>query len=181
MSTANSSNGITTRAILIGLACAALECLIAPYNDYVIRNIFLAGGHFPVGPFFVVTVLVLLVNTIVRKLNPSSALKPSEIVIIWCIMIVAVGIPSTGLMRYALSPMVAYEYRATVENDWEHLFHQYIPDWRVVQNQKSIRSFYEGLLPGESVPWSAWLKPVGIFSVYLGLVIFEFTSKLGSG
>ena len=172
MSTANSSNGITTRAILIGLACAALECLIAPYNDYVIRNIFLAGGHFPVGPFFVVTVLVLLVNTIVRKLNPSSALKPSEIVIIWCIMIVAVGIPSTGLMRYALSPMVAYEYRATVENDWEHLFHQYIPEWRVVQDQKSIRSFYEGLLPGESVPWSAWLKPVGIFSVYVLILYF---------
>ena len=24
--------------ILIGLTCAALECFIAPYNDYVIRN-----------------------------------------------------------------------------------------------------------------------------------------------
>ena len=164
--------GITTRAILIGLICAALECLIAPYNDYVIRNIFLAGGHFPVGPFFVITVLILLVNVLVRKIDPRSALKPQEIVTIWCIMIVAVGIPSTGLMRTALSPMVAYKYRATVENDWEHLFHQYIPQWRVVQDQKAILSFYEGLLPGELVPWSAWLKPVLIFSGYVLILYF---------
>ena len=164
--------GITTRAILIGLICAALECLIAPYNDYVIRNIFLAGGHFPVGPFFVITVLILLVNVLVRKIDPRSALKPQEIVTIWCIMIVAVGIPSTGLMRTVLSPMVAYKYRATMENDWEHLFHQYIPQWRVVQDQKAILSFYEGLLPGELVPWSAWLKPVLIFSGYVLILYF---------
>ena len=157
---------------MIGLICAALECLIAPYNDYVIRNIFLAGGHFPVGPFFVITVLILLVNVLVRKIHPGSALKPQEIVTIWCIMIVAVGIPSTGLMRNALSPMVAYKYRATMENDWEHLFHQYIPQWRVVQDEKAILSFYEGLLPGESVPWSSWLKPVLIFSGYVLILYF---------
>ena len=49
------SVGVSPRAVLIGLVCAAGECLIAPYNDYVIRNVFLAGGHFPVGPFFVLT------------------------------------------------------------------------------------------------------------------------------
>ena len=52
------TTGISSRAILIGLICAALECLIAPYNDYVIRNVFLAGGHFPVGPFFVFAILM---------------------------------------------------------------------------------------------------------------------------
>lgn len=78
----NRNSGISARAIIIGLACAALECLIAPYNDYVIRNIFLAGGHFPVGPFFVITVLILLVNVVIRKIAPRSALQPKEIVTI---------------------------------------------------------------------------------------------------
>ena len=86
-------SGITARAVIIGLAAAVLECLIAPYNDYVIRNIFLAGGHFPVGPFFIITVLILFVNVMVRTIRPGSALRPQEIVTIWCIMIVAVGIP----------------------------------------------------------------------------------------
>ena len=68
----NSANRITTRAIIIGLICATLECLIAPYNDYVIGNIFLAGGHFPVGPFFVITALILFFNVIIRKIHPSG-------------------------------------------------------------------------------------------------------------
>ena len=40
------------RALIIGIALAVLECLIAPYNDFVIRNTFLAGGHFPARPIF---------------------------------------------------------------------------------------------------------------------------------
>ena len=49
--------GTSWRAISLGLICAAGECLIASYNDYVIRIVFLAGGHFPMGPFFVLTIL----------------------------------------------------------------------------------------------------------------------------
>ena len=62
---------ISLRAVVIGLSCAVLECLLAPYNDYVIRNTFLAGGHFPLGPFFVLSVLALLVNSALMHLNPK--------------------------------------------------------------------------------------------------------------
>ncbi len=164
--------GISRRALVIGLFCAALECLIAPYNDYVIRNIFLAGGHFPVGPFFVLILLVLGVNGILREMHPKSALSAPELVTIWCIMIAAAGIPSSGMMRYALGPMVAYKYFATPENEWEALFHQYIPQWRVVRNDNAVRSFYEGLSPGESVPWEAWLTPLAVWTVYVFILYF---------
>ena len=67
---------LSRRAILIGLVCATLECLLAPYNDYVIRNIFLAGGHFPVAPFFILTIFVLAINGILKQLHPTSAFTP---------------------------------------------------------------------------------------------------------
>ena len=70
--------GVSFRAVLIGLCCAALECLIAPYSDYVIRNVFLAGGHFPVGPFFVLTILILIINVILRRINSKLALTTQE-------------------------------------------------------------------------------------------------------
>ena len=111
-------DSLTWRAVLIGLTCATIECLFAPYNDYVIRNIFLAGGHFPVAPFFVLTIFVLGINVFLKQVRPASALSPGELVTIWCIMIAPAGIPSSGMMRYALSPMVAYQYLATPENDW---------------------------------------------------------------
>ena len=164
--------GISFRALIIGLTCAVAECLIAPYNDYVIRNIFLAGGHFPVGPFFVLTVLVLVVNVILRRVNPKLALSSGELITIWCIMIAAAGIPSTGMMRYALGPMVAYKYYATPENEWETLFHQYIPQWRVVRDENAIQSFYEGLSSGESVPWGAWITPLAVWTLYVLIIYF---------
>ena len=71
--------GISWRAVLIGLICAAFECMIAPYNDYVIRNVFLAGGHFPVAPFFVLTVLVLIGNRILSGVSPKLALSVREL------------------------------------------------------------------------------------------------------
>jgi hypothetical protein len=167
--------GVSYRAVLIGLALAALECLVAPYNDYVIRNVFLAGGHFPVGPFFVLTILILCINVALKRINPKYALSAQELITVWCIMLAPAGIPSTGMMRYALGVLVGYKYYATPENEWETLFHQYIPEWRVVRDENAIRSFYEGLYPGESIPWEAWLKPLGVWTVYVLVMYFVVT------
>ena len=166
------ATSISSRAIFIGLICAVLECLVAPYNDYVIRNVFLAGGHFPVGPFFVLATLILIGNSILKKIHPSTVLTASELVTIWCIMAAASGIPSTGMMRHALRPLVAYQYFATPENDWLALFHQYIPDWRVVRDVGAIKSFYEGISEGEQVPWGAWGIPLGVWTVYVLVLYF---------
>ena len=167
--------GISPRALIIGLICSAGECLIAPYNDYVIRNVFLAGGHFPVGPFVVLTIFVLFVNVIFRRINPKLALSSQELITIWCIMAVASGIPSTGMMRHAIRPLVAYKYFATPENDWQALFHQYIPEWRVVRDESAIKSFYEGISSGEAIPWRAWITPLSVWTIYVLILYFVMT------
>ena len=151
------------------------ECLIAPYNDYVIRNVFLAGGHFPVGPFFILTILVLIVNVTLRRINPKLALSSQELVTIWCIMLAPAGIPSTGMMRTAIGPLVAYKHYATPENEWASLFHKYIPDWRVVRDERAIKYFYEGLPFGESVPWKSWMIPLLAWSAYVLVMYFVVT------
>ena len=167
--------GTSWRAISIGLICAAGECLIAPYNDYVIRSVFLAGGHFPVGPFFVLTILVLIGNRLLTAVSPKLAFSAAELVTIWCIMAAASGIPSTGMMRYALGPMVAYQYFATAENDWAALFHQHIPHWRVVHDNSAITSFYEGISSAESIPWAAWWVPLSAWTLYVFVLYLVVT------
>ena len=157
----------TKRALIIGIALAVLECLIAPYNDFVIRNTFLAGGHFPLAPFFALTVLALVVNSVLRFLHPKLALSSQELIVIWCIMIAVAGIPSSGMMRDALGAFAAYNYFATPENEWRSLFFQYIPEWRVVRDETAIVSFYEGLSVGERIPWGAWLKPLSVWALYV--------------
>lgn len=164
--------GISFRAIIIGLSCAVAECLVAPYNDYVIRGVFLAGGHFPVGPLFILNILILIINVPLKKINPKLGLSPQELIIIWCIMIVAAGIPSSGMMRYAITTFVSYKYFATPENEWESHFHQYIPSWRVVRNEGAIKSFYDGLSSGESIPWKMWITPLFIWAIYVLIMYF---------
>ena len=163
---------MTKRALVTGIVLAVLECLIAPYNDFVIRNTFLAGGHFPLAPFFVLTVLALVVNSVLRSLHPKLALSAQELVVIWCIMIAVAGIPSSGMMRDALSAFAAYHYFATPENEWRSLFFQYIPEWRVVRDETAIVSFYEGVSVGERIPWIAWLKPLSVWALYVFTAYF---------
>lgn len=157
---------ITVRAVIIGLACASFLCLITPYNDYYIRGTFAAGNHFPIGSFFLFTLLILVVNVVLRKFYPGSELSPSELITIWCMMLVASGIPSSGLMRYHLFMLTAPFYFDSPENDWKDLFHQYLPNWLVIKDLKAAKYFYEGLPPGAPVPWGLWLKPALLWSLY---------------
>ncbi|MGB9597796.1 MAG: DUF6785 family protein [Candidatus Poribacteria bacterium] len=60
--------------------------------------------------------------------SQKYGLKPSELITIWCMMIVASGIPSSGFIRYHLFMLVAPFYYATPENEWEDLFFRYLPD-----------------------------------------------------
>ena len=152
---------------MLGLCGSALQALIAPYNDYVIRGVFSSGGHFPVFPFFAMAILILMLNVVLRVIQPSLGLSPQELITIWCLMAVASGIPCSGLMRYSLSPLVAYQYFATPENEWKALFHQHIPHWRVLHDDRAINSFYQGISAGESIPWSAWMTPLSIWTIYV--------------
>jgi len=149
----NSRSTITKRSVVIGLLSAAFLCLITPYNDYYVRGTFAAGNHFPIGSFFLWVLLVLFGAILLRRLSKKLALTATELIVIWCMMLVASGIPSSGFLRYHLFMLVSPFYYATPENEWQELFYQYLPDWLVVKDSKAAKYFYEALPSGEAVPW----------------------------
>ncbi len=164
---------VTLRSVLIGAVIMALLSFVTPYNDYYLKGTFVTGNHFPLGAVFVFMVLVLGVNVLLRWRAPGSELSPAELIVIWSMMIVASGIPSSGLMRYWFSLQVGPYYYATPENQWEALFLQHIPKWLVPStdpSSKVIKGFFEGLPEGVSVPWSAWRRPMLIWGVYVALL-----------
>jgi hypothetical protein len=163
---------ITARSILVGVLYVLFLCALTPYNDYYIRNTFMSGNHFPIGPFFLFTLLVLGANPILRRLRPRSAFTPTELLTVWVMMLVASGIPSSGFLRYHLFMLTAPFYYATPENDWANLFWSYLPDWLVVKDPKAAREFYEGLDAGERIPWEHWARPAFVWSAYVLLTYF---------
>ena len=169
---ADSSFRVTPRSVAIGLLYVVFLAALTPYNDYYIRNTFLAGNHFPIGSFFLFSVLVIGVNPLMRRVGLRKTLTPTELMVVWIMMLVGSGIPSSGYLRYHLFMLTAPKYFANSSNDWARLFHQYLPDWLVIKDAKAAQAFYEGLDPLAPVPWALWVKPALIWSGYALLTYF---------
>ena len=158
--------------IIVGLLLVGAMCAITPYNNYFLQNSKIAGNHLPVGSIFGILLLVFLVNIPLRKLMKSGrfAFSAPELTVVWMMLIVAVGIPSMGLLQFLLPSLVALRYFATTENDWAETLHPHVPEWMIVTDARAVTDFYEGISPGESVPWMLWIKPLLIW----GLFVFVF-------
>jgi hypothetical protein len=123
------------------------------------------------GALFLLFFLVVGPNALLRRLWPHKALSPAEILTVYSMMIVASAIPTMGLSGQLYPLISAPAYYANPENKWEQLILPHIPAWAMPQGAKVgapvIKYFYEGLPPGQSVPWLAWLVPVAAWMVFI--------------
>lgn len=157
-------NPVSFRGVFVGLICVILICSIEAYNDYYVNNTWLAAHHFPIVAVFLLTVLVLCVNVFLKKAPFCSPLTTSELVTIWCMMIVSASLPTLGLAAYMIPTLVGLTYYATPENDWVSLFHHYLPDWLIPRGDRLVQGFFEG--QNANVPWVDWVLPLFFWSIF---------------
>lgn len=175
---------MTLRAVLIGLAANILFSLAIPVNDYYLRGTYITGNHFPLGAVVILVALVLGVNVPLRRWRPRWALQKAELIVVWVMITIASGIPSSGLMRYLVPYQVGFYYLDNPTRQWDQAFHQHIPEWLAVSKSGTsdpVVSFYEGLPETASIPWEAWLRPMAswlIFFVALYWLMFSLCALL---
>ena len=86
------------------------------------------------------------------------------------------AIPSVGLTGYFLGAVAAPFYFATPENRWGEFFHPYIPEWLAPRNVNGALDYlFEGLPPGEPIPWAVWYVPV---ACWMALVTALFAASV---
>ena len=162
---------MTLRAFFVGTLLLAASAIAITYNDYGLSNTYLSGGnHFPIIVVFVVIMIPLAVNPILRLIEPVWVFTQREIIVIWCMMAAGIGIPASGLMRYLLPFMVAPFYYTTPDSKWANTFHELIPDWLVPSKDVAsvtVTAFYEGLQKGQDLPWRAWVVPFFAWGIVL--------------
>ncbi|MGI4791670.1 MAG: DUF6785 family protein [Janthinobacterium lividum] len=172
---ARSGRPVTTRSVVFGLFCALLICGVTPYNDYLVAATYLSGNFFPIGALAAVLLLVLLVNPLLITLGQRhQVFRPGEIITVWAMVIVAAGIPSSGLMRYLLPHIVAPHYFASDQNHWDGLFLAHLPSYLFVNDPAAVHAFFDGLPRGEAIPWAAWAVPLGCWSLFVGCLFLTF-------
>ncbi len=144
---------MTWRAFFIGLVAVIVIAAVTPYNDIVVGGTYITGNHFPAGAFFILLGLVVVLNVVLKWVRRAWALRHAELMLVWCMMIVASTVPASGLMRYWF-PVVAapsyYGQRADLQYTKDVL--PLAPaDLLLAKDPRSVaaRRFFEGTPSGE--------------------------------
>ncbi len=165
---------MTWRAFLIGLACVAGLSLLDPYTSYVKGYGWLIVGSFPVGAVLFLVALTLGVNAVLRLVRRGRELARPELMLVWCMLIVAAVVPTEGLGRWWYSMLAGAPYMARRPDiNWEDGGSlEHAPDSLVLSRQprsEAARRYFEGS-PGGRVPWGHWLRPLADWAVLVLLV-----------
>lgn len=164
---------LTRRSLVIGLVLVALLAWATPYNDYAIGATLMAGNYLPIGGFFLLIVLILAVNGVLRLVKRERALRPAELIAIWCMIATASSIPGSGLMRFVVPHPIAPTYYATDENHWEDRLLPLLPKPLVITDKPAVKGFFEGS-PDARVPWGVWVPPLATYGLFVILVYVSF-------
>ncbi len=165
------ARAVTGRAVLVGLVLTAFLATAIPYSDNRINSTWISCCHLPIVVFVLFLLLVAVVNAALRRVAPDKAFSNAELVVIYAMMLVGAGIPSFQLTEYLFPTLAGVRYFATPENRWEETFFRYIPDWLAPTDEHAIRAFFEGLAPGQTIPWRPWLVPTLAWTA-LALALF---------
>jgi len=161
-------------AIIAGLAGSVLIWVLTPYFYFVIGTPYVGDCYLPVPALFVVLLLVLGLNPLLRWLRPRLALDSSQLAVLFGMMLVACVLPGQGLLR--MLPYSIAKVPHVVRQD-DNLARAYkemdlpaglFPDKIGFDEETPVADdFLTELQEGESVPWRAWLGPLVTWGMFV--------------
>jgi hypothetical protein len=160
-------NKITLRSVIIGLFLIPISCFWVTNSEMTTGVTEITSTALLIGAIFILVVLIAL-NLAIQKLFPKIALTSSELMVIYIMVVMAMAINGIGMLGFLTPALLNPFWYATQENEWAD-FHQYIPSWFVVQDNKAIKDFYEGE--------SSFLKHIGAWSTpFIVWTIFVYNA-----
>lgn len=121
---------------------------------------------------FVLFCLVLL-NEAVRQRWPAAALTREELILVYLMQTVSVGLAGLGQIQFLNQALAGAFYYATPGNGWAQ-FHPYIPRWWV-PDPAVLPAYYRGnstFFTAEHL--RAWAVPIVAWSSFILLLLFGF-------
>ncbi len=166
-------SGFTLRAILVAFGSIILISYWTQHSELVVNSPSFNSIHPSIAAFFTVICISLFINPLLRRVHSALSFTQPELLLIYSMLIVAGPIVSIGGVQFLLPTPIAPYYFATPENEYQLLFHKFIPDWFGPKDARAIEYFYEGA-PDGAIPWHLWVKPLLAWTVFLLAVYFVF-------
>jgi hypothetical protein len=161
---------VTWRAFITGLVTVAGIGVLDFYSGTVKGYGGFGGSFFPGGCVLVLVVLVAIVNPLVKLVRRRWAFAQSELMLVWCMTLVAATVPTAGMHSIlAGAPYMARRPDIYWEDDGSLTV---APGALVVsKDPKSVaaQQYFEGAPEGR-VPWKAWIGPLVRWGIFLMLM-----------
>ncbi len=166
------TRGVTPRVVVLSLVLAAVFGYLLPVIDFKLYNTFLGATHLPPGAVGVLLLLVLVVNPLLRLISKAWAFTREESLTVYISCLFSSLVPGHGSENLIIPSMLTPFYYATRSNKWLDWLQPYIKPWMTpalngapkgTLNNKVIQDWYQGLPPGASIPWGAWLVPLAVW------------------
>lgn len=119
--------GVTLRAIAVGLAVVLWIAFWNTHAEYLAHTSRMNISHFPM-VLLCTYVLIVLLNHALRWMNPGCALRQTELLVVLGMGLLAAAIPAYGLTGFFLGMISVPHYLATPENQWSEFVHPHLPD-----------------------------------------------------
>ena len=147
------------KGLALGCLAVALITGYAHHIRHVLRVGDLVISHYPFLLFATLALLALAVRPALRRWAPRLSLGRNDLVAALVVGFVGTAIPPL-VVRFVATISAPYYY-ATPENGWADYAFPYLPGWLFPTNDAGqMQAFYQGLTPGESIPWGAWAAPL---------------------
>ena len=157
---------MTLRAFLVGLVMCVVLGVWIPYSDMLIQGSRMGLWCTQAGALFLFFLLAFVGNTALALLRRSWVLQRDELLAVFIMVSIANAVPSRGVVANLFPLLTSATYYATAENQWAQLLLPHLPKWMVVIDPAIVTNLYEGLPPGEELPWKHWLAPLAAWSVF---------------
>ena len=96
------SSGVTARAFFTGLVCSALVGGGTQYGEIFLRSSRMSDDFSTGGALFIFFFLVAGVNVLLKLMGPRVAFTPTELILIYVMMMTACAITGMGLTHYQI-------------------------------------------------------------------------------
>ena len=165
-------SGTPVRIFYAGLIGLMFAAIVGVWGVFVGNHLGYSKttvAHMPSSFLLPFLLLIFGPTLLMRRLMAHRALTAPELLIIFWMGMIASTAPDRAMIRYLLAIITVPHYFASSENQWAEMFFAYLPEWAVLSD---ARGFYEGLKPGQSIPWSDWTLPVFWWLSFLGAILF---------
>ena len=180
-------------AAALALLGSLIVWVVVPYNNFRLKNTYLADSYLPEIVVALLLVLVLALNPLLRLAGPRWALNQRQLALICGLMLFAAVVPSNGLMR--MFPRLVAEssqgFHANVTTARlaaeaglpPALFPDPLPTLNPDGSPQTRETpvsdqFLDELAPGAALPWKAWLAPMASWGL---LILALWSMMIGLG